>query len=96
VGVVAVVLMVRAVTTGRTPLTCAETAAQVGPLVEPGGLVTEHVSATAPVKPSLGATVTADEPLMPGDVSETGVALRAKLCTPGPMPLVTESVVEDG
>ena len=95
-GVVAVVLMVRAVTTGRTPLTCAETAAQVGPLVEPGGLVTEHVSATAPVKPSLGATVTADEPLMPGDVSETGVALRAKLCTPGPMPLVTESVVEDG
>ena len=95
-GVDAVVSMVSAVTAGRTPLTCAEAAAQVGPLVEPGGLVMEHVSATVPVKPSLGATVTVEEPLIPGDESEIGVALRAKLCTPGPMPLVTESVVEDG
>ena len=90
------VLMVRAVTTGRTPLTCAEAAAQVGPLVEPGGLVTEHVSVTMPVKPSLGATVTVEGPLIPGDENEIGVALRAKLCTPGPTPLVTESEVEEG
>jgi len=82
--------------TERSPLTVAEAAEQVGTSVTPDGGVTVQVNTTLPVNPLLGATVTVEAALEPGDVMLTGVAASAKPCVPGPLPLVIETVVDDG
>lgn len=81
--------------TDKSPVTAAEAAEQVGTSVTPDGGVTVQVNTTLPVNPSLGATVTVEAALEPGDVMLTGVAASAKPCDPGPMPLVTETVVDE-
>ena len=55
-------------------------AEQVGGSIAPDGpLVIAHVSATVPVKPLAGATVTVEVALPPGEGTLTGVPLIAKL-----------------
>ena len=82
--------------TGRSPVTVAEEAEQVGTSVTPEGGVTVQVNTTLPVNPLLGATVMVEAELEPGDVMLTGVAANAKPCVPGPVPLVIETVVDEG
>jgi hypothetical protein len=81
--------------TDRSPVTAAEEAEQVGTSVTPVGGLTVQVNTTLPVNPLLGATVTVEAPLEPGDVILTGVAANANPCVPGPMPLVIEIVVDE-
>jgi len=90
------VLMVRVPLTDRSPVTAADAAEQVGTSVTPEGGVTVQVNTTLPVNPLLGATVTVEAALEPGDVMFTGVAASAKPCVPGPTPLVIETVVDEG
>lgn len=96
VGVAAVVLMVSCVATEGAPATLTLAAEQVGALATFGGFVTVQVRTTFPVNPLLGATMRLDVALFPGWLIATGVALIAKPGEPGPLPFVTETVVEDG
>ena len=89
-------MIVSVLLTDRAPVTAAEAAEQVGTSVAPDGGVTVQVNKTVPVNPSLGATVTVEAVLDPGDVMLTGVAASAKPCVPGPVPFVMETVVDDG
>jgi hypothetical protein len=91
-----VVLMVSAVVTEELSITVALAGEHVGALAAPGGLVTAQVRTTLPVNPSLGATTTVEVALCPGTVIEICVPARAKLGTPGPVPLLMKRVVADG
>ncbi len=75
VVVVAVLVMVSVEVVAAAPVIDADAgdSAQVGTLVAPDGPVTEHVSATLPVKPFVGVAVTVEVPELPA-VKVTGVA----------------------